>query len=112
MEKKWETEEIKEINDMYTRLSIYFSLDEAKRTETRQDLPLPESAKDFTDEELFYLHTFLGTYISSVILVKHAVSQINSLPDPLSKKIGGALIEILKGTLGPAVEVYNQLTKK
>ena len=99
---------------LYFKLSIYFSLDEARRAEMRQDLPLPESAKDLTDEELYYVYRYVDSYLKALSVVKEATEQINSLPDTLQKeKIVNVLIDTLKvpiidtlkGPLGSTLEL-------
>ena len=96
---------------LYTRLAVYFSLSEEKRSELRKALPLPDVAKDLTDNELYYIYKFLETYFQAITHIASALSVIDSLPKEQSEKISKALAEILKGELGSALELYNRFSK-
>jgi len=96
---------------LYTRLAIYFSLSEEKRSELRKALPLPDVAKDLTDNELYYVYKFLGSYLSAIASMNEAVSEISKLPKEQAERISNTIAEVLKGTLGTALEMYNKLSK-
>jgi hypothetical protein len=96
---------------LYTRLAVYFSLSEEKRSRLREALPLPDVAKDLTDNELYYVYKFLGSYLSGIVSINEAVSEIKKLPKEQADKISNVIVEILKETLGAALALYNRLTK-
>jgi len=96
---------------LYTRLAVYFSLSEEKRSRLREALPLPDAAKDLTDDELYYVYKFLGSYLSAIVSINEAVSEIKKLPKEQADRISNTIVEILKETLGAALAMYNKLTK-
>jgi len=96
---------------LYTRLAVYFSLSEEKRSELRKALPLPDVAKDLTDNELYYVYKFLGSYLSAIVSMNETVSEIRKLPKEQAERISNTIVEVLKGTLGAALDLYNRLSK-
>jgi len=96
---------------LYTRLAVYFSLSEEKRSRLREALPLPDVAKDLTDDELYYVYKLLGSYLSAIVSINEVVSEIKKLPKEQADRISNAIVEILKEPLGAALELYNRLTK-
>jgi hypothetical protein len=96
---------------LYTRLAVYFSLSEEKRSRLREALPLPDVAKDLTDDELYYVYKFLGSYLSAIASMNEAVSEIKKLPKEQAERISNAIVEVLKDTLEAALDLYNRLSK-
>jgi len=96
---------------MYARLGAYFSLSEEERPKYRNDLMLPDIAKDLTDKELFAVYKYLGHYLSAIATVEEAVNEITSLPIEQAERVKNVIVEIFKGTLGTALDLYNTLSK-
>ena len=96
---------------LYARLGAYFSLSEEERPKYRKDLLLPDIAKDLTDKELFAVYKYLGHYLSAIASVEEAVNEIKSLPIEQAERVKNVIVEIFKGTLGAALDLYNRLSK-